>query len=43
LRDIEVEADTASAAIAAAESEAQKDPPDQPDWKVEGLEVKKIG
>lgn len=41
LRDVEVEAATASEAIAAAEAKAKENPPKDVDWKVEGLEVKK--
>ena len=42
LRDVEVEAATASKAIASAEAKAKEEPPKDVDWKVEGLEVKKM-
>jgi hypothetical protein len=42
LREIEVEAAGASAAIEAAEQKAHQDPPSDIQWKVEGLEVKKL-
>jgi hypothetical protein len=42
LREIEVEASGASAAIEAAERKAGEEPPEDIAWKVEGLEVAKL-
>jgi hypothetical protein len=42
VREMEVEANSASEAIRAAEHEAKAEPPAIVNWKVEGLEVKKV-
>ncbi len=42
LRDVEVQAASAATAIAAAESKAPQLPPEEVEWKAEGLEVKKV-
>ena len=42
LKEVEVQAKSASAAISAAEQTAQQDPPQNPRWKIEGLEVRNV-